>query len=100
MRSRTRNPVASTATSTTVVNQTSGRSALERVAGDIDSAGQQQRRQAVGPLVEAVHVFARLGWNDGKTEDFVFSESDRTLAGGVQTSRVPTAWPLWCSGTA
>jgi high affinity Mn2+ porin len=29
-------------------------------------------------------VFLRAGWNDGKTEDFVFSESDRTLAGGLQ----------------
>jgi high affinity Mn2+ porin len=29
-------------------------------------------------------VFLRLGWNDGKTEDFVFTESDRHLSGGFQ----------------
>jgi hypothetical protein len=29
-------------------------------------------------------IFVRAGWNDGKTEDFVFSESDRTLSGGLQ----------------
>jgi high affinity Mn2+ porin len=29
-------------------------------------------------------IFFRAGWNDGKTEDFVFSESDRTLSGGLQ----------------
>jgi high affinity Mn2+ porin len=29
-------------------------------------------------------LFLRAGWNDGKTEDFVFSESDRSLSGGLQ----------------
>jgi high affinity Mn2+ porin len=29
-------------------------------------------------------VFLRLGWNDGKTEDFVFTEADRTVSGGLQ----------------
>jgi high affinity Mn2+ porin len=29
-------------------------------------------------------VFLRLGWSDGKTEDFVFTEADRDLSGGLQ----------------
>jgi high affinity Mn2+ porin len=29
-------------------------------------------------------LFLRLGWNDGRTEDFVFTEVDRVLSGGVQ----------------
>jgi high affinity Mn2+ porin len=29
-------------------------------------------------------LFLRLGWNDGKTEDFVFTEADRALSGGLQ----------------
>jgi carbohydrate-selective porin OprB len=31
-------------------------------------------------------VFARLGWNDGRTEDFVFTEVDRVASGGVQVA--------------
>jgi carbohydrate-selective porin OprB len=31
-------------------------------------------------------AFVRLGWNDGHTEDFVFTESDRHLSAGVQLS--------------
>jgi len=33
-------------------------------------------------------VFARLGWNDGKTEDFVFTEVDRVVSFGGQLSGV------------
>jgi len=29
-------------------------------------------------------LFLRLGWNDGKTEDFVFTEADRTVSAGLQ----------------
>jgi high affinity Mn2+ porin len=29
-------------------------------------------------------VFLRAGWNDGKTEDFVFTEVDRQVSGGLQ----------------
>ena len=29
-------------------------------------------------------AFARLGWNDGRTESFVFTEADRHASGGVQ----------------
>lgn len=31
-------------------------------------------------------VFARLGWQDGRTEDFVFTEVDREASGGGQLS--------------
>lgn len=34
-------------------------------------------------LTENVGVFARLGWNDGKTETWAFTEADRMLAAGV-----------------
>ena len=29
-------------------------------------------------------LFLRVGWSDGKTEDFAFTEADRTLSGGAQ----------------
>lgn len=31
-------------------------------------------------------LFARVGWNDGRTEDFVFTEVDRHLSGGLQVA--------------
>jgi carbohydrate-selective porin OprB len=31
-------------------------------------------------------LFMRAGWNDGRTESFVFTEVDRTLSGGLQLS--------------
>ena len=33
-------------------------------------------------------TFVRMGWNDGKTESFAFTEIDSTLAAGVQLSGV------------
>ncbi len=41
-------------------------------------------------LTDDVGVFARHGWNDGKTESFAFTEIDRTLSGGV--SAAGTRW--------
>lgn len=37
-------------------------------------------------LTQDVGVFLRVGWNDGKTEAWAFTEIDRTLAFGVSTS--------------
>jgi high affinity Mn2+ porin len=37
-------------------------------------------------LVKNIGVFARLGWNDGKTEDFAFTAIDRLATGGVSVS--------------
>ena len=37
-------------------------------------------------LTQDVGVFGRYGWNDGKTESFVFTEIDRTVAGGVSAA--------------
>ena len=34
-------------------------------------------------LTNDVGVFARYGWNDGKTESFAFTEIDRTVSGGA-----------------
>ena len=38
------------------------------------------------PLADSgnIGVFLRLGWNDGRTEDFAFTETDRVASGGVQ----------------
>lgn len=33
-------------------------------------------------------LFARAGWNDGRTESFAYTEVDRTLSGGFQLSGV------------
>ena len=33
-------------------------------------------------IVKNVGVFSRLGWNDGKTEDFAFTAIDRLATGG------------------
>jgi hypothetical protein len=42
------------------------------------------------PLADAGEsgLFVRLGWNDGKTEDFAFTEIDREVSGGAQLSGV------------
>ncbi len=37
-------------------------------------------------IVHNVGVFTRLGWNDGKTEDFAFTAIDRLASGGVSVS--------------
>jgi high affinity Mn2+ porin len=34
-------------------------------------------------IVEDIGIFARLGWNDGKTESFAFTPIDRLASGGV-----------------
>ena len=34
-------------------------------------------------ITDDVGVFARAGWNDGKTESWAFTEIDRTVSGGV-----------------
>jgi high affinity Mn2+ porin len=41
-------------------------------------------------ITKAVGVFARLGWNDGKTESFAFTAMDRLASGGV--SVYGTGW--------
>jgi carbohydrate-selective porin OprB len=33
-------------------------------------------------------LFARAGWNDGRTESFAYTEVDRSLSGGFQLSGV------------
>jgi high affinity Mn2+ porin len=37
-------------------------------------------------LTKDVGLFARLGWNDGKTESFVFTAIDRLATGGISTT--------------
>lgn len=45
-------------------------------------------------------VFARLGWNDGHTESFVFTEADRHASAGVQVSGVRWRRPADVFGLA
>jgi hypothetical protein len=44
------------------------------------------------PLADSGNTgaFLRLGWNDGKTEDFAFTEADRHVSGGLQLAG--TVW--------
>jgi hypothetical protein len=58
-------------------------------------ADDQPARRKVGlglnieqPLADSgeTGAFLRLGWNDGRTEDFAFSEVDRHLSGGLQVA--------------
>ena len=37
-------------------------------------------------IVPDIGIFARLGWNDGKNEDFAFTAIDRLASGGVSVS--------------
>jgi high affinity Mn2+ porin len=37
-------------------------------------------------ITKHIGVFARLGWNDGKTEDFAFTAIDRLASGGVSVN--------------
>jgi high affinity Mn2+ porin len=62
-------------------------------------ADDQAGRRKVGlglnieqPLADSgeTGAFLRLGWNDGRTEDFVFSEVDRHVSGGVELAG--TGW--------
>jgi high affinity Mn2+ porin len=62
------------------------------IAAD-DSAGRHKYGFGVNaeqPLADDgdTGLFARLGWNDGKTEDFVFTETDEVLTFGGQLSGV------------
>ncbi len=41
-------------------------------------------------LSHDIGVFSRLGWNDGKTEDFAFTAIDRLAEGGVSVKG--TSW--------
>ncbi len=61
-------------------------------------ADDQPARRKIGmglnieqPLADSgeTGVFLRLGWNDGRTEDFAFSEVDRHLSGGLELAGTP-----------
>jgi len=73
--------------------------AIAAAAGAIPdiAADNQPGRRKVGfgvnleqPLADSGDsgIFARLGWNDGQTEDFVFTEVDRVVSFGGQLSGV------------
>src|ERR1035441_977499 len=48
---------------------------------DLPAARAQQRRQQ--EVTHDTGFFMRLGWNDGKTQDFAFTAIDRLASGGV-----------------
>jgi len=71
------------------------RAAIDRAHGAFPSivADDRKGRAKYGfglnveqPLADSGNtgLFARLGWNDGRTEDFVFTEADRHASLGVQ----------------
>ncbi len=56
-----------------------------------DSPGRSKEGWGINleqPLADSgeTGVFARMGWNDGKNESFVFTEVDRHISAGVQVS--------------
>jgi high affinity Mn2+ porin len=66
--------------------------AVPDVAAD-DAGGRHKTGFGVNaeqPLADggATGMFVRLGWQDGKTEDFVFTEVDRQASAGAQLSGV------------
>jgi high affinity Mn2+ porin len=69
-----------------------------RLAGQTDGAPDVTATRRVGTLkygfgfnaeqeiAKDVGVFARLGWNDGKTEDFAFTAIDRLASAGISVT--------------
>ncbi len=56
-----------------------------------DRDGRHKYGAAIGmdwPLADRgdTGLFARAGWNDGRTESFVFTEADRNASAGIQVS--------------
>jgi high affinity Mn2+ porin len=51
----------------------------------MDSASNMEQE-----IAKSIGIFARLGWNDGKTESFEFTAMDRLATGGVSFSA--TRW--------
>jgi hypothetical protein len=56
-----------------------------------DREGRHKYGAAIGmdwPLADHgdTGLFARAGWNDGRTESFVFTEADRSASAGIQVS--------------
>jgi carbohydrate-selective porin OprB len=45
-------------------------------------------------LTQSIGVFGRLGWNDGKTESFIFTAIDRLATGGVSIAGRPWRRPF------
>ncbi len=51
-------------------------------------------------VTETFGVFARAGWNDGRTESWAFTEIDRTLSGGVSLKGATWSRPADTFGLA
>src|SRR6266700_8030286 len=51
-------------------------------------------------LTKDIGVFARLGWNDGKTESFAFTAIDRLASGGVSVTGARWRRPFDTAATA
>jgi high affinity Mn2+ porin len=51
-------------------------------------------------IAKEVGVFGRLGWNDGKTEDFAFTAIDRLASGGVSVTGARWHRPFDTAATA
>jgi len=51
-------------------------------------------------ITKDIGVFSRLGWNDGKTEDFAFTAIDRLASGGVSVTGARWHRPFDTAATA
>ncbi|HYZ31518.1 MAG TPA: carbohydrate porin [Crenalkalicoccus sp.] len=51
-------------------------------------------------ITPALGVFARLSWNDGRTENFSFTEMDRAVSGGLSLSGLAWGRPEDTAGLA
>ena len=64
------------------------RAAASGAVPDVASVRHVQAKRGAGigtqlELSENVGAYARVGWNDGKTETFMFTEIDRSFAAGI-----------------
>jgi high affinity Mn2+ porin len=81
--------------------------ALDNPARPADIQATRAYRQKLGfglnleqELVAKVGAFARLGWNDGRTEPWCFSDVDRTLSAGLSLKGEPWHRPADTLGLA
>lgn len=51
-------------------------------------------------IAKGIGVFSRLGWNDGKTQDFAFTAIDRLASGGVSVAGTRWHRPFDTAATA
>lgn len=74
-------------------------------APDVAPVRRDQSKRGLGlstqtELSENVGGYVRIGWNDGRTESFMFTEIDRSIAGGALVKGAPWGRPNDKAGLA